>query len=263
LDHGLKLADEARGIANKSVTKITDEKKKELLKNNAEMTYALVKVNNYYAKAMTSYFQYRETHSLEHKKQLAKYSDLLSAAMQAFRDVPGFVYRLDGIEQLQVNIKTALSDVERAGEVLANAPNDAGIDKLIDDQQAKYKEVLEKYKDEAVKVVYWQGRVDGRDLFKVKGDKIEIEHLRYDNILETTEEFSTPLPAKDYTVIVKDIQSRSFGPFVLEQPSAENDYKVTLYLSDYPKHGYSWWKFELYYIPRSPKEVGLEVPWGK
>ncbi|MCK5368430.1 MAG: hypothetical protein KAQ62_07750, partial [Cyclobacteriaceae bacterium] len=64
-----------------------------------------------------------------------------------------------------------------------------------------------------------------------------------------------------YTVIVKDIQSRSFGPFVLEQPSAENDYTVTLYLSDSPMHGYSWWKFELYYIPRPPEELGLAVPW--
>ncbi len=54
----------------------------------------------------------------------------------------------------------------------------------------------------------WQGRVDGRDLFKVKGNKVEIEHLRYDNILETTQKFSTPLPAIEYTVIVKDIRFR-------------------------------------------------------
>jgi len=183
--------------------------------------------------------------------------------MQEFREVPGFVYRLDGIEQLQINIKAALEDVAKAEEILANAPDDAGIDKLIDDQQAKYIEVLEDYKDEAVKVVYWQGRVDGRDLFKVKGDKIEIEHLRYDNILETTEKFTSALPAKEYTVIPVDIQSRSYGPFVLEQPTAENNFTVTLYLSDSPIHGYSWWKFELYYIPRAPEELGLSVPWGK
>ena len=212
---------------------------------------------------MISYFLYRENPTPEYKSQLTKYSEELSISMQTFREVPGFVYRLDGIEQLQVNINAALEDVVRAGEVLANAPNDAGIDKLIDDQQAKYVEVLEKYKDEAVKFVYWQGRVDGRDLFKVKGSEITIEHLRYDNILETSEEFSSPLPAKNYTVIPVDIQSRSFGPFVLEQPSAKNDYTVTLYLSDSPMHGYSWWKFELYYIPRPPEELGLAVPWGK
>ncbi|VAX18215.1 hypothetical protein MNBD_IGNAVI01-1966, partial [hydrothermal vent metagenome] len=161
----------------------------------------------------------------------------------------------------QVNISDALKDVEKAEELLADAPNDDGIKKMIDDQQAKYIDVLEKYKEEAVKIVYWQGRIDGRDLLKVKGNKIEIEHLRYDPILETSEDFSTPLPAKDYTVVVKEIQSRSFGPFVLEQPSKNNDYTATLYLSDFPKHGYSWWKFELYYIPRQPEELGLTVPW--
>ena len=263
LDHGLKLAGEARSIVNKSASKISDSKKREQLINNAEMTYRLVEVNNFYVKAMISYFQYRETHSLEHKKLLLKYSENLDISMQEFREVPGFVYRLDGIEQLQINIKAALEDVAKAEEILANAPDDAGIDKLIDDQQAKYIEVLEDYKDEAVKVVYWQGRVDGRDLFKVKGDKIEIEHLRYDNILETTEKFTSALPAKEYTVIPVDIQSRSYGPFVLEQPTAENDFTVTLYLSDSPMHGYSWWKFELYYIPRAPEELGLSVPWGK
>jgi hypothetical protein len=263
LDHGLQLADKARGIANKSASKIVDSKKREQLLNNAEMTYRLVAANNFYVKAMISYFQYREIHSAENKNQLAQYSNELQNAMEAFSKVPGFVYRLDGMKQLQVNIKEALKDVKVANEVLVNAPNDAGIDKLIDDQQAKYKEVLEQYKDEAIKLVYWQARVDGRDLFKVKGKNIEIEHLRYDNILEATEKFSSELPKKEYTVVVKDLQSRSFGPFVLEQPSAKNDYTVTLYLSDYPKHGYSWWKFELYFIPRSPKELGLEVPWGK
>ncbi|MEA3478541.1 MAG: hypothetical protein U9R60_10215 [Bacteroidota bacterium] len=262
LDHGLSLADEARNIANRSAVKISDPGKKKLIENNAEMTYSLVEVNNYYVKAMISYFQYREKPSPEYKNLLAHYSDLLNKAILAFKEVPGVIYRLDGIEQLQVNIKDALENVERAGEVLANAPDDAGIDKLIDDQQAKYIEVLEKYMDEAVKVVYWQGRVDGRDLLKVKGNEITIEHLRYDNILETSKEFSIPLPAKNYTVIPVDIQSRSFGPFILEQPSAKNDYTVTLYLSDSPMHGYSWWKFELYYIPRPPEELGLAVPWG-
>ena len=72
---------------------------------------------------------------------------------------------------------------------------------------------------------------------------------------------SNTLLPENYTVILLDIQSRSFGPFVLEQPSAENDYTVILYLSDSLMHGYSWWKFELYYIPRPPEELGLAVPW--
>ena len=261
LDHGLKLADTARMLTNKSVKKISDQKKIDIIKNNAEMTYGLVEVNNYYVKAMISYFQYREDPTEAAKKQLTNYSDKLKSVMTSFGKIQGNVYRLDGIEQLQKNIKIVLEDVENAENILANAPDDIGIEQLIDDQQAKYKKVLEKYKQEAVKILYWQGRVDGRDLLKVKGNEIVIKHLRYDNILETSDEFFTSLPSKDYTVIPVDIQSRSFGPFVLEQPNEENDYTVTLYLSDSPMHGYSWWKFELYYIPRSPEEIGLEIPW--
>lgn len=263
LDHGLKLANDVREIVSKISPKISSLKKKEQLLNNSEMTYRLVEVNNYYVKAMISYFQYRETQSSENKEQLVSYSNKLTVAIQAFREVPGFVYRLDGIEQLQVNINEALENVVMAEEVLSNAPDDDEIEKLIDDQQLKYREVIEKFKDEAVKLVYWQGRVDGRDLLKVKGNEIEIEHLRYDEIQETTENIFSTLPAKNYTIVPVDIQSRSFGPFVLEQPSSENDYTVTLYLSDSPMHGYSWWKFELYYIPHSPEDLGLNVPWRK
>jgi len=183
--------------------------------------------------------------------------------MREFERVPGFVYRLDGIKQLLVNINDALDDVKKAETILANAPDDEGINELIDDQQSKYKKVIEKYGEEAVKVLYWEGRVDGRDLFILKGKDIKIEHLRYDPILETSTQFSTSLPEKEYTVIPIDIQSRSYGPFILEQPSSDNDYTVTMYLSDSPMHGYSWWKFELYYIPRSPEELGLSVPWRK
>ena len=95
----------------------------------------------------------------------------------------------------------------------------------------------------------------------VNGNELEIEHLRYDNIQEMTYEFENPLPQKEYTVVVEDIRSRSFHPFVLEQPSAENNFTATIYLSDFPEHGYSWWEFKVYYIEKSPQKLGLETPW--
>ncbi len=96
---------------------------------------------------------------------------------------------------------------------------------------------------------------------KVKDDQLEIEHLRYDHIAEMTYTFENSLPEEEVTVVPMDLQSRSYGPFVLEQPTKKNNYTVTLYLSDFPRHGYSWWKMELYYIPKSPKELGIETPW--
>ena len=45
-------------------------------------------------------------------------------------------------------------------------------------------------------------------------------------------------------------------PFVLEQPTVDNDYTVRLYLDDLPG-GKDWMKFKLYYIPKKPAELGL------
>jgi len=51
-------------------------------------------------------------------------------------------------------------------------------------------------------------------------------------------------------------------PFVLEQPGEENNYTAKIYLFDEPGGG-DWVKFDLYYIPESPKELELEIPWNK
>ena len=70
------------------------------------------------------------------------------------------------------------------------------------------------------------------------------------------------LPNKEVTVIPLDIQSRPMHQFILEQPNKENKCTVTAYL--YDKLGADGiMEFELYYIPRSPKEVGLDLPWKK
>ena len=259
MDHGLDIAKQMRVKAHTVSPKIQNKKLATRLTNSVELTWWLVKTNNLYVKTFFAYFDYRKNPTVENKTQLENISGELAQAMQTFSNTPNCVYRLDGMEQLLRNVKFALKDLQGAEEALANAPNDDGIDKLIDDQQSKAKEVLETEK--AVKILHWKGRVDGRDLVKVQTNKIEIEHLRYDNIVEMTHEFSNPLPQKKYTVVIKDIQSRSFHPFVLEQPSADNDFTATIYLSDYPKHGYSWWEFEVYCIENSPEVLGLATPW--
>ena len=182
--------------------------------------------------------------------------------MKKFKAIPGCVYRLDGMEQLLKNVDQVVLDLKKEEEKLASAPDDEGIKKIIAEQQAKYADVLKKYKKKAVKFLHWEGRVDGMDLIHIKADKLEVEHLRYDNIAEMDFKFLNPLPRKNVTVVIKDIHTRSFRPFVLEQPKKENDYTVTIYLSDYPKHGYSWWKFDLYYIKKSPEDLELVVPWN-
>jgi hypothetical protein len=261
LDHGLSVAD-TMVEKFKGVKKyITDQTLAQEVENAINLTYWLIKSNNSYAKTFFAYFGYRDEPTNVNKRMLELNVADLKESMAKFENAPGFVYRLDGMEQLVINAGQVLEDLTAAEKKLASAPNDEEINTIISGLQKQYVSVLKKHEKEAVKLLSWQGRVDGRDLVKVKSDNMEIEHLRYDPIVEVTHKFYDTLPDEEFTVIPVDIQSRSFRPFVLEQPSKENDYTAVIYLSDYPEHGYSWWKFDLYYIPRSPKELGLETPW--
>jgi len=54
-------------------------------------------------------------------------------------------------------------------------------------------------------------------------------------------------------VVIDDLESRPMHPFILEQPTADNDYTVKVYLDDQPG-GNGWMNFDLYYLD---KESGM------
>jgi hypothetical protein len=109
-------------------------------------------------------------------------------------------------------------------------------------------------------LVHFEAQIDGRDILKIHQGNYEIEHLRWDPPTIKNCLFSVPLPEKKVTVIIKVLQSRELQPFVLEQPNEKNNYTAQIYIYDIPE-GRDWVKFDLYYIDKSPKELGLEVPW--
>ena len=261
LDHGLDVANSMVEKFQYAKPLFVDAQLAKDVENAVELTYMLIKTNNLYVKTFFAYFDYRDDPTEENKLRLMKNSTQLMNSMQKFLDTPGCVYKLDGMEQLLKNVDQAIEDLVKAEAMLAQAPNDEGVKVIIAQQQGKYKQVLEEHANKAVKFLHWEGRVDGKDLINIKGDKLEVEHLRYDTIADMTYKFFASLPTQPVTVIPVAIKSRSFRPFVLEQPSQENNYTATIYLSDYPCHGYSWWEFELYYIPKPPEELGLIVPW--
>jgi hypothetical protein len=261
LDHGLNIADSMVVKFTQAKSLISDPKLAQNVDNAVNLTYWLIKTNNFYVKTFFAYFEYREKPSGGTKEKLVHRVSELKEAMAKFIKMPGCVYRLDGMIQLVKNVEQVLENLPKAEKILATAPDEEGTITIISDLQKKYVQILEDHKKDAVKILHWEARVDGRDLVKVKGGNLEVEHLRYDQITEMTYQFQNSLPQKQVTVIPVDIQSRSYGPFVLEQPSPKNDFTAVLYLSDYPRHGYSWWKFDLYYIQKSPEELGIIMPW--
>ncbi len=261
LDHGLSIADSMVIKYTGAKLLISDQKLAQNVENALNLTYWLIKTNNLYVKTFFAYFEYREKPIGKTKEILIHRVSELKETMAKFIKMPGCVYRLDGMIQLVKNVEQVLENLPKAEKILATAPDEDGIITIISDLQKKYVQILEDYKKDAVQILHWEARVDGRDLVKVREGNLEIEHLRYDQIAEMTYQFKNPLPLKQVTVIPVDIQSRSYRPFVLEQPSHKNDFTAVIYLSDYPRHGYSWWKFDLYYIPKSPEELGIIMPW--
>ncbi len=175
---------------------------------------------------------------------------------------PGFGYKLFGVDLLIKNVGFAIENLENAENILRLAPTAEQLENTITEQQERYKAVLKEYKNEAVKLVHVEVMVDGRDLFIVNGDTHRIQNLRYDGAHIQKLQFFTKLPKKEVTVIPLDIHSRPMHPFILEQPTAENDYTVTVYMYDKPGAN-GIMEFELYYIDKIPEDIGLKLPWKK
>lgn len=261
LDHGLATANEMVAKFQTVKSDFGDPRLAEKVEHSLQVTQKLVQTNNWYVKTFFAYFQYRENPDAANRVKLADLSGELAASMTAFLAVPGCDYDLAGMIQLQKNVADALADLPRAEAVLARAPEPDRVAAVIEHYQAKAKSVLDENQSGAVRCLHWKGRIDGQDLLKISGRDVRIQHLRFDPIQNMEFEIPAELPRQAVTVIARDIQSRSFHPFVLEQPTEKNNYTATIFLSDFPCHGYSQWEFELYYIEKTPAELTVVNPW--
>ncbi len=260
LDHGLTLATRMCDTYQGLEPLIPDRKTALDARNALEMTRLLIKTNNLYVKTFFSYFQYRENPTELFREALSRNAGELQTTCRLFTQVPGFGYDLAGAQQLLANTKSMLADAKRAVQELADAPTPAEIDEGIAAQQQRYRHILKEQGDNAVKLLHWEGRVDGIDLLKIRGRSITVEHIKWDGIYFKDQNFSADLPQAAVTVIPLDIESRPIHPFVLEQPTAENDFTATILLNDLPG-GAGWCKFDLYYIDQTPEQLGLADPW--
>ncbi len=262
LDHGLETA---KGMVENYKTvksKINDIELAQELENKLNMTRWLIETNNEYVKTTFDYFAYRENPNGLTKQKLSRSYNRLLATKNNFMNTPGYGYILFGVDQVIKNAGQVLEDRSKAEKKLAAAPTRDQLETTITNQQNLYKKLLKKYKDETVKLLHIEVKVDGRDLLIVNDDEHRIENLRWDGAHVQKIKFFAKLPKEEVTVIPLDIHSRPMHPFILEQPNAGNDYTVTVYLYDKPGAD-GIMEFELYYIPKSPKEVGLNLPWKK
>lgn len=131
---------------------------------------------------------------------------------------------------------------------------------MISAEQEKQARAVSSLTKDAVKFMAWRGKVDGEEILSIRGDQVAIDHILGDPAHSVEYRFYHPLPDREVTVLVKDIESRPIHPFVLEQPTKENDYTFRLYISD-RYGGYGWCHVELYFVDKKPGQLGLAAPW--
>lgn len=262
LDHGLETANMMNEKFEHVKSQIEDKKLAEDVEYQLKMTELFIKTNNLYVKTTFAYFEYLDDSTESNRRKLSEQYDALLQTRNNFMETPGFGYQLFGVDQLLKNSEEALNYLSKAKQLLKQAPSSAQIEKIILEQQKLYVKILDEYEEEAVHILHWEGRVDGRDIITIRDDHLEIEHLRWDQMYFKDYKVLNSLPDKVVTVIPKDIESRPMHPFILEQPSKKNNYTVKVYLYDVPG-GAGWCKFDLYYISKRPDELGLEIPWQK
>ena len=260
LDRGLWAAIQMESRFQAIAERIENKKLANKIGDSLALTRLLVETHNRYVKACYAYFQYRERRNASHRAKLAAAVVALKDARGRFAESPGYCYQPMGVDQLIANAEEALAGLDRAEAILADAPRKSEMQKIIAAQQRRYFEALEAHAGDAIKVLSWHGKVDGRDLLCIRGEAVWIEHKSGDGITEAAHDLQTPLPRREVTVLLKDIESRDRRPFVIEQPTAENDFTAKIDFFD-PSPSYGRWEIEIYYIDKPPENLGLSLPW--
>ena len=260
LDHGLKTAEIMVDKFKSTESLIADSNLALKIKNALNMTRLLIHTNNLYVKTAFAYFEYRENPLPHQRNILNEFYKQLIQARDKFKNAPGFGYRLFGVNQILKNTEQVLTNLDETEQRLEILPTREELEQTITEEQQSYKQILERYKKDAIKYMHFEVEIDGRDILIIKDNEYQIEHLRWDGPSVKQCQFFGKLPQKVITVIPKDIESRPMHPFVLQQPNKENDYTTKIYLYDKPG-GFGIVNFDLYYIPKKPKELGLKKSW--
>lgn len=259
LEKGLEAARRMEEITRTAAPRI-DSGKRQAVIDSAVLARWLVETNVLYVKTCLAYFAYRDDPTDSTRASLDQTLAQLLDARDQFVNTPGFRFQLYGIHQLIHNAKRLLEDFEEATEDLASAPESAEVFDLIRRQQEVHREFLDAHPGGATLALQWKGRVDGKTIHRLRADRVEMDLLSGDPTDVALQEWKEPLPLRDGFLALRNLGSAPLGPFVLEQPSEENDFTAKIFLFD-SEPGYGRWEFEVYWTARTPESAVLEIGW--
>jgi|GEM_PF-496733 len=91
----------------------------------------------------------------------------------------------------------------------------------------------------------WSGRVDGRDIIRISGSSLHIDHIEAQPITDAQFNFYRPLPRRNIDVVVNKRRGRG-AVRILEQPSRANNFTLSVEIND-SRGGSDYYQLEFYW----------------
>ncbi len=242
--------------------KINSEEMSHKLELQLIMTQSLIDTHSDYIETVFHFFDYLGSGSVEDRGSLQNAMLKLINSRETFRNIPGFNYKLDGVNVLIEHAQRTVKDVHSERKLLETVPTQKEIDRIIQEQQENYKEIFKQYQGMMKRLGHFEILIDGQDLLHIQGNEYRIEHLRWDGPEVVSAQLFFPLPQKEVIIIPVDIDTRPLHPFVLYQPSSSNNYQATIYLDDRPG-GTGRFVFDIYMFEPDGKDLQIIKNWSE
>jgi hypothetical protein len=244
IEEGVKIYREMLRIYRRAKPKVSDRRLAEEAHRSLLLGESFVRLSALYSISFLRFFEYMDGRTERKRRRAGRLIGELERAIERYRARRGN-FDTFAIELFIENAKGFLEDPDRAEERLRSAPTEEEILRMLETAEESDRRELEAH-PEAVKIMYWEGNVDGKELITVKGREVSLRHLVDEPPTEVRYELYAEIPQRSRLVIER-IEARGYV-CVVEQPSEENGWSARIFVSD-PQDGRDIYRFNLYAIP--------------
>ena len=156
---------------------------------------------------------------------------------------------VQGIDEFLKFVRRGMDDLEGAKRAMAEAPDDAGVARILDDAQVRDADLIDSTSN-AHLYMQWKGCVDGRDVIRISvpDGTTKMEHFLGDHAGQDEITFN-PSPQTPGRYAVKMHLGAERGRvYILDRPSEENGMVLSILLDD-RRAGYGSYDFSIYHVP--------------
>jgi len=243
LDEGKALWAEMKALVAAAEPKIEDADSRKWAHDSLDLGEAFLALNAAYAKAFLRYFQYEETLAPADRQRARAALRALKPALPRYTQAGGFFATL-GIELFMARAAAGLRS-QRAAQAMLSSPSERDLREAVERAMGEEAKAL-KGARKRVKLLEWRAEVDGREVIRLCGDRVEMGHDMDEPALGVRYSVCGRLP-RGWRAAVKPIRCRDYA-YVAEQPSKANQDMITVCVED-PRDGRDIYEIEVYAIP--------------